>query len=307
MKDVIIIGGSGAGCSAAIYAVRSGLDTMMITFDFGGQLLLTDSLENYPGFIKLTGFEMAMKLKEHVKSYKDIEIMDGVKVNNVEKQGENFVVTTDNGKTFESRSVIVATGKRPKKMETVKNAPELDSKGIHYCAICDGPLYKGKPMAVIGGGYAGVEEALYLSGLTDKVYLLEYGKELGGEEITRKQVMEKENIIKITGVKVTEVIGEKSVEGLKYEPVEGGKEEKIDVSAIFVNIGQLPNSEFLKIGKKTDYNELIVNEKNETDVPGLYGAGDVTNFPIHQLVTSAGEGCKAALNANEYVRKVKNS
>jgi len=307
MKDVIVIGGSGAGCGAAIYSARAGMDTLLITFDFGGQLLLTDSVENYPGIIKLSGFEIATKLKEHVKSYEEIEISDGVKVNSVEKKGDHFVVQTDNGKEYESRAVIVATGKRPKKMENVKNAMNLESKGIHYCAICDGPIYKGKPMAVIGGGYAGIEEALYISGITDKVYLLEYGKELGGEEITRKQVMDKKNIEKLLGVKVTEVTGKDNVTGLKYEPSEGGKEEQIEVSAIFVNIGQLPNSEFLKIGKKTEYNELIVNEKNETDVPGLYGAGDVTNIPVHQLIISTAEGCKAALSANDYVRKIKNS
>ncbi len=299
MKDVIIIGGSAAGATAGIYCARSGLKTMLLTKDFGGQLLLTENIENYTGFKSIFGFDLAMKFKEHLTSYKEIEAEDGVEVTGIEKKGENFLVKTKN-KEFESKAVIIATGKRPKKIQ-VKGAEKLEHKGIHYCAVCDGPLYKGKTVVVIGGGYSGIEEALFLSNIVEKVFILEYGKELGGEEITRKQLLEKKNIEVLTEVEVTEISGEKTVEGLKFKGKEGEKE--IKVQAVFVNIGEIPNSDFIDLVEKTESNEIKINEKNETSVKGIFAAGDVSNIPVRQLIVAAAEGCKTAIYANQYIRE----
>ncbi len=301
MKDVIIIGGSGAGVSAGIYSVRSGLNTMLITDNFGGQLLLTEKIENYPGFPSVQGFELALKLREHLKSYKEIEVLEGIKVTSIEKKQETFAVKTSENE-FEAKTVIVATGKRPRKLE-VKNAEKLTNKGVHYCAVCDGPLYKGKNSVVIGGGYSGTEEALFLSNLMEKVFILEYGDSLRGEEITLKQVKEKSNIEVITNAELLEVLGNEKVEGIKFKDKNSGKEKELKVESVFVNIGEIPNSEFIDLVEKTKRGEIIINEKNESSIKGLFAAGDVSNIPLHQLVISAAEGCKAALNANDFLRK----
>ena len=302
MKDLIIIGGSAAGVTAGIYAIRAGLTVTLITENFGGQLLLTEKVENYTGFKSIPSFDLAMKFREHLSSYKEVEVIEGYKVTEVGKKADVFKVKTEK-QSFESKAVIIATGKRPKKLE-VKGAKELENKGIHYCAVCDGPLYKGKEVAVIGGGYSGIEEALYLSNICSKVYILEYGKELGGEEITRKQLLEKKNIEIRLEVEVKEILGEKTVIGIKFKEKNSDKEKEIKVSAVFVNIGELPNSDFIEV-EKTSFNEIKINDKNETNVPGLFAAGDVTNISVHQLIVAAGEGCKAAINANTYLRSKK--
>ena len=302
MKDLIIIGGSAAGVTAGIYAVRAGLTVTLITENFGGQLLLTEKVENYTGFKSIPSFDLAMKFREHLHSYKEIEVIEGYKVLKMEKKGENFAVKLSNEKEFQSKAVIIATGKRPKKLE-VKGAKELENKGIHYCAVCDGPLYKEKEVAVIGGGYSGIEEALYLSNICSKVLILEFGKKLGGEEITRKQVLEKKNIEVLTETEVKEILGKKTVTGIKIKE-KNGKEKELNVSAVFVSIGELPNSEFVE-AEKTSFNEIKVNEKNESSVSGLFAAGDVTDISVHQLIVAAGEGCKAAINVNEYLRRKK--
>jgi thioredoxin-disulfide reductase len=298
MKDLIVVGGSGAGVTAGIYAFRSGLNVMLITENFGGQLLLTEKVENYPGFKSISGFDLAMKLREHLMSY-EIEVLEGIKAIKVRKEGKTFKVKTSDGKEFESKTVIVATGRKPRKLE-VKGAKELENKGIHYCAICDGPLYKEKNVAVIGGGYSGIEEALYLSNIAAKVYVLEYGNELKGEEITLREIKAKENIQVLTGVEVTEITGKNAVEGIKYR--KGNEEKLIPVKAVFVNIGEIPNSDLVE-AEKNERNEIKINDRNETSIEGLFAAGDVTDVSVHQLVVVAAEGCKAAIHANEYIKK----
>jgi len=300
MKDLIIVGGSMAGVTAAVYAARSGLNVMLITDSFGGQLMLTEKIENFPGFKSIPAVELAMKLREQLNNYKEIEVLEGPKVNVIEKTGNNFLVKTDSKKEFESKTVIIATGKRPRKLK-VKGAKELEHKGIHYCAVCDGPLYKDQEVVVIGGGYSGTEEALYLSGITKKVFVLENSSELRGEEITLKQVKKKKNIELIFNSELTEVLGKKTVEGIKFKS--NGKEKSLFVKAVFVNIGELPNSDLVDLVEKNDRNEIIINSRNESSVGGLFAAGDVTNIPLHQLVIAASEGCKAAIYVNEYLKK----
>ncbi|MDO8537677.1 MAG: FAD-dependent oxidoreductase [archaeon] len=307
LLDLIIIGGSGAACAAGVYAARSGLKTMVITDSFGGQLLLTESIENYPGYIYLSGLEMSKKLEEHLKSYKEVQVQEGEKVTKLEKTNKGFKATIESGKEFESLAVIIATGKRPKRMPNVKGFELFEKgKGITYCAICDGPLYKGKDVAVIGGGYAGVEEALYLSDLCPTIYLIEYTDHLSGEQITIDEVLKRKNIKIFLNSKVTEFFGEKFVQGVRFEDMKAGnKVKEIKIFGAFINVGQIPNTEFVPSDVAKEQNGAIkINLKCETNIPGLFAAGDATNTSINQLVVSAAEGCRAALAVNDYVKRV---
>lgn len=306
LLDLIIIGGSGAACAAGVYAARSGLKTMVITDSFGGQLLLTESIENYPGYIYLSGIDMAKKMEEHLKFYKEVQVMEGEKVVSFAKIGNSFKVKIESGKEFESLAVIIATGKRPKRMQNVKGFELFEKgKGITYCAICDGPLYKGKDVAVIGGGYAGVEEALYLSDLCPNIYLIEYTDHLSGEQITLDEVMKRKNIKIILNAKVTEFFGEKFVQGIRYEEMKSGKIKEIKISGAFINVGQQPNTEFVPKEVEKEQNGAIkVKLNGETNILGLYAAGDSTNTSVNQLVVSAAEGCRAALAANDYIKRI---
>lgn len=302
MNDVIVIGGGGAACSAAIYAVRAGLKVALVTEMFGGQLLETEFVENYPGTIHASGMEISKMFEEHVKEYKEIEIVEGFKAVKIEGSVGDFKVELSNGKQVEGKSVIIATGKRAKKLKEigVKGAEEFEGKGIHYCATCDGPLYKEKQVAVIGGGYVGIEEALFLSDICEKVFLLEYSGEIGGEEITRKKVLEKENVEVLTGVELSEVFGEQMVSGVKYKGKDG--EKRLEVSAVFAAVGENTNSEWFE-GKKNDHGEIVIDENNMSSVEGVFAAGDVSDIKVKQLVVSAAEGCKAALGVNAFLKK----
>lgn len=304
LKDVIIIGGGGAGCAAGIYAVRAGLNVAIVTETFGGQLLETDSVENYPGIKYATGLEISGLFEQHVKQYKEIKAIEGFKVTRIAEKGkkDGFEVMLSNGKKIEGKTVIIATGKRPKKlMEIINSAERFEGKGITYCALCDGPLYKGKNVAVIGGGYAGIEDALFLSNIAEKVFVIEFNPEIGGEEISRKKVLEKKNIEIITNAQVKKVFGEKFVEGLKYFDRKKNIEKELKVSALFVHIGENTNSEFFE-GKKNALKEIEIDENNMTSVKGVFAAGDVTKIKTKQLVVSAAEGCKAALAVNSFLK-----
>ncbi|PIU21364.1 MAG: pyridine nucleotide-disulfide oxidoreductase [Candidatus Diapherotrites archaeon CG08_land_8_20_14_0_20_34_12] len=298
MFDLIIVGGAGAGCSAGIYAARAGLKTVLITTEFGGQLLETESIENYPGIKKISGVEMSIALSDHLKEY-PVEAIEGSKVKKIAKKGNYFIVETEE-MLYEGKTVIIATGKRPRKLKA-RNSDLFEGKGMHHCAICDGPLYADQDVAVIGAGYAGIENALFLSAFCKKVFLLEFGGEISGEEITKQEVLKKENIEIITKAQVLEVYGKEMISGLKYKDLLSGKEKKLDVAAIFVNIGEDPNSEFVDCDK-TEYGEIITDKDNMTSVKGLFAAGDVTNIRVKQLVVSAAEGCKAALAASKYLK-----
>ena len=302
----MVLGAGPAGVTAAIYAVRSGLDTVIVAPDFGGQILMTEIIENWPGFERISGIELAKKYEDHLKSYKEIEIVENDFVTKLEKVAEDhFVATTNDGTKVEAKTVIIASGKSYKKI-FVPGAQELENKGLHYCALCDAPLYKGKPVAVIGVDYYGTQEALYVSQFCSKVYLIHKGKELEGEQITKETVLAKDNIEKIFNVETTQILGQKFVEGLKYKDLKSGEEKTIEVKAVFVNVGRSTNADFIDV-EKNEHGEIIVNEKNETSIPGVYAAGEITNYPVYQLVTSAGEGCKAALYVADYLKHKKKS
>ncbi|MFB6204422.1 MAG: NAD(P)/FAD-dependent oxidoreductase [Candidatus Nanohaloarchaea archaeon] len=301
MKDLIIVGGAAAGTSAAIYAARSGMDVLMVTDEYGGQINNTDVVENYLGIKSISGPDLADKYVEHMRDY-DVEEETGSKVVDIRKPGDSFEVETEDGEVFESHSVIIATGGHRRRLD-IPGEEEYRNKGVVYCAVCDGPLYQEQDVAVVGGGYAGTEAAVYLSDIASQVYVVNIAPELSGEEITIDQVEEAENVEVINSAEPTEIDGEQFVEELTYE--KDGEEHELEVSGVFVEIGTVPNSDLTDLVETDDAGYIEVNEEMETGVPGLYAAGDVNTIGAQQLVVSAGQGCDAALNASDYVKEKK--
>ena len=301
MHDLIVIGGASAAQSAAIYAVRSGMDVLVVADEYGGQINNTDVVENYLGIKSISGPELADRFVEHMREY-DVEEEVGQKAVDVRKPGDTFEVELEDGTTFESYSVIIATGGHRRKLG-LESEEEFANKGVAYCAVCDGPLYEGEEVAVIGGGYAGTEAAVYLSNIAEKVYLLSRSGVLKGEEITVEKVEKAENVEVITGT-TTEFYGDNLLEGLKYED-EDGEIKNLEVTGAFIEIGTVPNSGITDLVELDDSGHIKANKKMETRTEGLYAAGDVVDWGAQQLVVSAGQGCEAALHSSDYVKQQK--
>ena len=299
-RDIIIIGGASAAQSAAIYATRAGMDVLLIADEYGGQINNTDVVENWLGTKSISGPDLAEKFTEHMREY-DVEEQTGEKATSVEKEGDEFVVETESGDEFYAHSVIVATGGSRRRLD-VPGEEEYRNKGVAYCAVCDGPLYRGEKVAVIGGGYAGTEAADYLSDVAEEVYLLSRSGNLKGEEITINKVEEDENVNVLRGASVSEFDGEQLLEEVRYE--QNGEEKHLEVPGAFIEIGTVPNSDLVNV-EKTEGGKIKVDREMETSTEGLYAAGDVNDLGAQQLVVSAGQGCDAALNASEYVKQKK--
>jgi len=301
VRDLIVIGGACAAQSAAIYAVRSGMDVLVVADEYGGQINNTDVVENYLGIKSVTGPELADRYLEHMREY-DVSEEVGQKAVDVRKNKEIFEVELEDGTTFKSYSVILATGGSRRKLNA-EGEEEFTNKGVAYCAVCDGPLYQGEEVAVIGGGYAGTEAAVYLSDIAEKVYVLSRSGNLSGEEITINEVLDAENVEILREATVDHFYGENLLEGLKYR--QNGEIKDLEVTGAFVEIGTVPNSNITDLVETNESGYIEVDEERETSTEGLYAAGDVTDKGAQQLVVSAGQGCQAALNASEYVKQQK--
>lgn len=303
IRDLVIVGGAAAAQSAAIYGYRSGMDVLVIADAYGGQINNTDIVENYLGIKSVSGPELADRFTEHMREY-SVDEEKGNKVTNIEKEEEVFNVELENGDSFKAYSVIVATGGRRRKL----NAPgeeEFANKGVGYCAVCDGPLYQGEEVAVVGGGYAGTEAAVYLSDVAEKVYLLSRSGNLTGEQITIDELKNTENIEVLRGASTKKFYGDNLLEGVEYEM--DGETHKLEVPGAFIEIGTIPNSDISNLYETTESGHIKVDENRATTEEGLYAAGDVTDKGAQQLVVSAGQGCQAALKASEYVKRMKSS
>ena len=298
-EDLIIVGGASAACTAAIYAIRSGVSVTVITDGYGGQINNTDVVENYLGIKSISGPELAEKYVEHMRDY-DVDEVVGNKVVNISKEDEVFEVETEDGEKYRALGVIVCTGGSRRKL----NAPgeeEFTNKGVAYCAVCDGPLYQGEEVAIIGGGYAGTEAAEYMSDVASKVYLFSRSGVLSGEHITIEKVENDENIEILRGASVKKFFGDNLLQGIEYE--QNDQLKKLEVPAAFVEIGTIPNSEITDLFTTDDSGYVEVDQDMRTDTDGLYAAGDVTNRGAQQLCVSSGQGCIAALKAAEYVKE----
>jgi len=312
MLDLVIIGGAAAGSSAAIYAARRKLNFVMVSDNIGGEVALSGVVNNWPGIIEIQGYELAQKFAEHVKSY-EVKTEEGWRVEKIETIKNYYSITAKNAvsevKTYETKTIIVATGIHPRHLD-IPNEKELYQKGVTYCTVCDGPLFRGKVTATIGSGNAALESALMMANIATKVYLISKyantpennGGFPKGENILVDKIKQLPNVEIIFGAKTTEILGADRVNGLKYID-EAGTEKNIEVQGVMVHAGQIPNSQFINNVEKTKTGEIVVDAKCRTTLPGILAAGDVTNIPYKQIGISAGQGIVAALAAIEYVNR----
>ena len=300
LYDTIVVGSGCAGLAGAMYAGRLGLKTLVIGELRGGTITLTHIVENYPGIISLTGMELADKLEAHARAYPNVEIKDG-SVGRISRNSEGtFAIESDAG-NFEGKSVIYATGTEWKKLG-VKGETEFANKGVHYCALCDGAFYKGKHVAVIGGSDSAVKDALLLAQFAGKVYVIYRGDKIRAEPVNYNAVTSNPKIEIIYDTNVTEICGEKkATHVLLDEPHNGSSELPID--GVFVAIGHIPLSQLAKdAGVDIDAKGHVkINRNSETNVPGLFAAGDVTDTRFKQAIVGVGEAVSAAYSAYLYL------
>lgn len=298
--DVIIIGSGPAGLSAAIYAARSELKTVLFTgSSIGGQAALTDEIENYPGFPEgITGAELTQRMQEQAKRFGAEIRMDEVTA--VDLEEHPFTVTTYTG-DHKCRALIIATGVSPRKLG-VPGEEEFIGRGVSFCATCDGFFYKGRKVAVIGGGDSAVTEALYLTRFAEKVYIVHRRDRLRATSILQTRAKQNERIEFVWNSVVTEVVGKDSVEGLKLRNVKTGEESFLKVDGVFIYIGQVPNTRLFKGQLELDEQGYIVTDRAmHTSVPGVFAAGDVQERVLAQVVTAAATGAIAAMEAEKFI------
>ena len=297
--EVLVIGGGPAGASAAIYAARKGLRTGIVTDRFGGQVKDTLGIENFISVQYTEGPKLAASLEQHVKSY-DVEIIYPQRAKHIEKK-ELIEVELENGAIIKSKTLILATGARWRNVN-VPGEQEFKNKGVAYCPHCDGPLYKGKSVAVIGGGNSGIEAAIDLAGLVKHVTVLEFLPELKADTVLQERLYSLPNVTVLKNVQTTEITGADKVNGISYIERDSGEEKHIDLEGVFVQIGLVPNTEWLGGSvERNRFGEILVDSKNQTNIPGVFAAGDCTTSPYKQIIISMGSGATAALSAFDYL------
>lgn len=302
--DVIIVGAGSAGLSAGIYAIRSGLKTLILDEKMaGGNISDVPKVENYPGFAEISGYELAEKMTSQCKNFgvviHELEPVDELKI-----EDETKIVTTINN-SYQAKTVIFATGSHHKLLK-VKGEKEFHGRGVSYCGVCDGPFFKGKKVAVIGGGNSACTTALYLSGLTSHVTIIHRRDSFRAEHKIVLDVTSKNNVSVLWNTDIEEIKGERQVQKGVLKNNATGKKTELELDAIFVQIGEVPNSAVAKTsGIETDTAGYIkTNIKQETNIPGIYAAGDVTTHPIKQVGTAVGQGITAALEAYKYINNL---
>src|SRR3989344_897784 len=306
MYDLIIIGGGPAGAAAGIYAARKKLKTLMIAADFGGQALASGNIENWIGVEKMTGLEFAKMLEKHVRAQESIEIKISEKVVTVEKISDGFDIVTDKNNNYQAKVLIIASGGHRRRLD-VPGGAQFEGKGVSYCATCDAPVFKNKRVAVIGGGNAGLETAIDLMPYAEKIYLINRKNFFTGDDALREKIKRFSKMSAIMNADVQKISGEKFVSGIEY--LDGGDNlvKKLEVEGVFVEIGSVPNSEFVKHLVETNpKGEVIVNHKTgAASCPGVFAAGDVTDAIYKQNNVSAGDAIKAVLSAHNYLLNIK--
>ncbi len=302
--DMLIVGGGPAGAAAAVYAARKGIRTGVLAERIGGQTLDTLGIENYPSVLETQGPKFAAALEAQLRA-NEVDLMPGQRVAAVEPAGQpggEITVKLDNGAVLRTRSLVLATGARWRRVN-VPGEAEYVNKGVAYCPHCDGPLFKGKDVAVIGGGNSGVEAAIDLAGIVRQVTLIEYAPELKADAVLVRKLRSLANVSVHVNAQTTAITGDGSkVDGLQFKDRVSGEEHRVALSGVFVQIGLVPNTEFLKgTLELSRHGEIIVDERCATSVPGIFAAGDATTVPYKQIVIAAGEGSKAALSAFDHL------
>ncbi|QWQ14236.1 alkyl hydroperoxide reductase subunit F [Ralstonia pseudosolanacearum] len=305
--DVLIVGGGPAGAAAAVYAARKGVRTGVVAERFGGQVLDTMSIENFISVPETEGPKFAAALEQHVRQY-NVDIMNvqrAVKLTPADEPGGLAEVTLANGAVLKGRSIIVSTGARWRNVN-VPGEQEYRNRGVAYCPHCDGPLFKGKRVAVIGGGNSGVEAAIDLAGIVSHVTLLEFGDQLKADAVLVRKLESLPNATILTNAQTTEITGNgEKVNGLRYRHRTNGAEHDVALEGVFVQIGLVPNTEWLDgVVERNRFGEIIVDARGHTSVPGVFAAGDSTTVPFKQIIIATGEGAKAALSAFDHLIRV---
>lgn len=300
MYDLIIIGAGPAGLAAGVYAARKKLDTLLVSKNIGGQMNLSPGIENYMGFQFIEGYELIDKFHSQMERF-PIEQKIGTAIIEVIKPDGSFTIRSENGDNHQSRTVIVATGKRARSLD-VPGENDFIGKGVSYCATCDGPLFAKKRVAVIGGGNSALEVALDMSKIAEHVDLVSLTPLTGDPVLIDR--LTADNLRVLTGYNVERINGNRLVDGMVISNKKLGTSEVLDVDGIFVETGLVPNSEPVRgLVDKNEMGEIVVTCANETNVSGIYAAGDVTNVPEKQILVAAGEGAKAALQVNRYLQR----
>lgn len=323
MYDLIIIGGSAAATAAGIYAARRNLNFKIITKDFGGEVATSGEIGNWPGINQTDGIALAQQFKEHLKFYK-VEPEEGVEVEKIIKTPEGvFCITakkdgvpkmaleklTDGQSEalkcdYEAKAIIITTGVHPRELN-IPGEKEFRNKGVSYCTVCDGPIFAAKIVATIGGGNSALESALMLADIAEKVYVINKNSQFKGDQILLDNLNRKKNVEIIYNAVTAQILGGEFVTGLKYN-VQSGQEEELKADGIFVHVGMVPNSNITPDGtEKNKFGEIVVNKNCETNIPGLYAAGDVTDVPHKQIVIAAGMGACATLSAVNFLNRLK--
>jgi alkyl hydroperoxide reductase subunit F len=302
--DVLVVGGGPAGAAAAVYAARKGIRTGVASERFGGQVLDTMAIENFISVPYTEGPKLSAALEEHVKEY-DVDIMNLQRARRLvpaKNAGGLVEVELESGASLKARSVVLSTGARWRQMG-VRGESEYRNKGVAYCPHCDGPLFKGRRVAVIGGGNSGVEAAIDLAGIVAHVTLLEFDGQLRADAVLQKKLNSLSNVTVLTSAQTTEVSGDgNKVSGLVYKDRNSGESHQVALEGVFVQIGLVPNTDWLKgTVELSPRGEVVVDERGQTSVPGVFAAGDCTTVPYKQIVIAMGEGSKAALSAFDYL------
>ena len=302
--DVLIVGGGPAGAAAAVYAASKGIRTGIASERFGGQVLDTLGIENYISVKETEGPKFALALEEHVRNY-DVDIMNLQRakalVPNAGPDKNLIEVQLENGASLKSRAVILSTGARWRNIN-VPGEKEFKNKGVAYCPHCDGPLFKGKRVAVIGGGNSGVEAAIDLAGIVGHVTLIEFDTKLRADAVLQRKLHSLANVTVVTNAQTTEITGDQTVNGLVYKDRASGEEHKVELEGVFVQIGLVPNTDWLKgTIELSKHGEIVVDDRGQTSLPGVFAAGDATTVPFKQIVIAAGDGAKAALGAFDHL------
>lgn len=307
--DLVIIGGGGSGLAAAMYASRLGLRNLVLghshgtELPIGGVITTTNVVENYPGFIRLTGTEIAQKIEEHARSYDLTEIKEE-KAETITKKAGWFLVKTPDAE-YNAKTILFATGTKWRKLD-VPGAKEFENKGVNFCALCDGPLFRNRTLAVVGGSDSAAKDALLLTEFAKKVYIIYRGEQIRPEPINFERVMKNKKIEIINNTNVIEVKGSDFVERVVLDKPYNGKKE-LELDGLFIAIGHIVLSDLAKtLGVKTNEKGEIVTDKTaSTNVPGIFAAGDVADTPFKQLITGVAEGCIGAHSAYEFISKGK--
>lgn len=298
MYDLIIIGGGPAGMTAAVYAARKKMDTLLLTKDFGGQPMWTMEIENYMGYQFITGPELMAKFEEQVRRF-SVKIQYEEVIGIVTNSDGTFTVKSTEGE-YQSKTVIVASGKRPRRLN-VPGELEFTGRGVSYCATCDGPLFAGKTVAVVGGGNSALQAAIEVSAVAEKVYLIAIA-EYNADPVVIDKMKEAANITELMYCETKGIYGQQTVEKIVVREKDAKEDTELAVQGVFVEIGLIPNSEYAEgVVDLNGQKEVVTDCRTQTNVPGLFAAGDVTIGPDKQIVIAAGDGSKAALVAFDYL------